>query len=127
VQRFPALTANTWYFISSVYDRINRQLRITVTGDGYTEMWTIATSAANHIASPANQPVLLGAADPSGAGQFAGQILNPVMTQAVLTPTQFNLAQSSFNGLTGVLKRALFPHRESSDTSPLSWPSRLRS
>jgi hypothetical protein len=104
VQRFPALSANTWYFISSVYDKINRQLRITVTGDGYTGTWTTATSAANHIASPTNQPVLLGAAGPAGAGQFKGQILNPVMTQAVLTPTQFNLAQSNFNGLTGVLK-----------------------
>jgi hypothetical protein len=104
VQRVPALTANTWYFISAVYDTINRQLRITTSGDGYTGSWTTATSAAAHIAAPASQPVLLGAAGPGGSGQFTGQILNPVMTQAVLTPDQFQLAQFNFNGTTGVLK-----------------------
>ncbi|BCW17424.1 hypothetical protein NtRootA9_01320 [Arthrobacter sp. NtRootA9] len=104
VQRYPALAANSWSFVSGVYDKNNRQLRITVTTDSYTGTWTTATSAAGHLASPPTQPVLLGAAGAGGAGQFKGQILNPVMAPGILTPLQFNKAQSSFTDTLGVLK-----------------------
>ncbi|WP_461163201.1 LamG-like jellyroll fold domain-containing protein [Arthrobacter sp. R4-81] len=109
VQKPEALPANKWTFVSAVYDRINRQLRITSTTTGFTATWTTAITSGTHIASPSTQPVLLGAAAAGGSGQFKGQILNPVMTQAVLTKEQFTLAQDSFkdaagNKTTGVLK-----------------------
>ncbi|MHC6219204.1 hypothetical protein [Arthrobacter sp. MMS24-S77] len=105
VQRTEGLSPNIWYFVSAVYDKINQQLRISMTSDGSTTTWTTATSTPAHLTAPATQPVLLGAAGTGGLGQFTGQILNPVMTQAVLIPTQFANAQNNFTSTdTGVLK-----------------------
>ncbi|MFF2297404.1 hypothetical protein [Arthrobacter sp. NPDC058127] len=99
------LAANVWNFVSAVYDKVNRQLRITVTTDGSTGSWTAATSAAAALPAPSTQPVLLGAAGPNGFAQFTGQILNPVMTQGVLTAIQFANVQNNFTSTdTGVLK-----------------------
>ena len=104
VARVPALAPGSWYFISAVSDRINRQMRLTVTGDGYTGTWTIATASTTHVAAGTTQPVLLGATAGSGTSQFTGQILNPIVAGSVLTPYQFRQAQTSFGTTPGVKK-----------------------
>ncbi|AJT40904.1 LamG-like jellyroll fold domain-containing protein [Psychromicrobium lacuslunae] len=105
VQHANALSSNRWYFVSAVYDQINRQLRITLTTDGKTSTWTVATTADSHRSSAANQPVLLGAAGTSGTGQqFIGQLYQPVLSQGILNPQQLSSTQSAFNGQLGVLK-----------------------
>ncbi|WP_175417254.1 LamG-like jellyroll fold domain-containing protein [Arthrobacter sp. 24S4-2] len=98
VKRSPALAANTWNFVSAVYDKNNQQLRINVTSSGLTDTWTTATTTPNHLGSSGTQPVQLG-------GGFTGRILGPVMAQGVLTPQQFHNAQNNFGSSTeGVLK-----------------------
>ncbi len=104
VQNPNSLLANRWYFVSAVYDTANRQLRMTMTTDGLTSTWTIATTSPNHLASDPTQPAILGAGGADGLNQFVGQLYHPVITQGVLTPAQFGNAQSLFNGQTGVLK-----------------------
>lgn len=105
VQHAQVLSSNKWYFVSAVYDQINRQLRITLTVDGQTSTWTVATTAATHRVSIDSQPVLLGAAGTAGSGlQFIGQIYHPMMTQGILNPDQFGSTQSAFNSQVGVLK-----------------------
>lgn len=105
VQHEGILSSNKWYFASAVYDQINRQLRITLTLDGQTSTWTVATTAESHRSSVASQPVLLGAAGTSGTGQqFFGQLYHPVMAQGVLNSDQLGSTQSLFNGQVGVLK-----------------------
>ncbi|MFE4542362.1 hypothetical protein [Arthrobacter sp. NPDC056727] len=100
----PKLAAGAWSFISAVYDATNKQMRITVTNNGYTGTWTTATSTGSHLAAAASQPVLLGASDTAGADQFSGQIYHPVLAQGVLTAKQFINAQNQFGRSMGVLK-----------------------
>lgn len=90
-------TANTWFFLSAVYDKLNQQLRITVSSTAYTGSWTYATTTQSHLPST-SQPVRLGE-------NFTGQILNPLMTQSVLTKDQFHSFQAQFTTNTqGVLR-----------------------
>ncbi len=98
------MTANTWQFISTVYDKINRQLRLTVTADGTTKQWTVATSGPANLPTGGTDQVVLGALNAAGMDQFIGQIHQPVMTNHVLTGQQFTFAQYQFNGQTGVLR-----------------------
>ncbi|WP_146070398.1 LamG-like jellyroll fold domain-containing protein, partial [Arthrobacter sp. GMC3] len=85
VRASDTIGAGTWYYVAAVSDRINRQLRITLSTSGYTRTWTVATTTATHLPSPTTQPVLLGASGPGGVGQFKGQIFNPILTAGVLT------------------------------------------
>jgi hypothetical protein len=98
------LTAGNWYYVAAVSDKINQQLRITLQSDGYTGTWTVATASATHISSPTTQPVLLGASGPAGAGQFTGQIFNPVMTKGVLPDSVFATTRKFFGTEPGVKK-----------------------
>ncbi len=97
VQTPTAQTPNQWFFVSAVYDQLNQQLRINVNSASFTGNWTTATSPQTHL-SATTQPVRLGEG-------FTGQILNPVMTQGVLTKDQFHGIQAQFTATTqGVLK-----------------------
>ncbi|MHA7269655.1 hypothetical protein ACX80Q_07670 [Arthrobacter sp. HLT1-20] len=96
--------AGSWYYVAAVSDRINRQLRITLTTTGFTQTWTVATTTASHLGSPPSQPVLLGASGPGGASQFKGQIFNPILTSGVLTDAQFTVAKQQFGNEFGVKK-----------------------
>ncbi|WP_104086309.1 LamG-like jellyroll fold domain-containing protein [Arthrobacter sp. GMC3] len=96
--------AGTWYYVAAVSDRINRQLRITLSTSGYVQTWTVATNTATHLPSPTTQPVLLGASGPGGVGQFKGQIFNPILTAGVLTDLQFVQAKEQFGTVMGVKK-----------------------
>ena len=86
-----------WFYVVGVSDQVNQQLRITVTGGQYTGTWTVATASSVHLSSPQAQPVLLGAAGPGGAGQFTGQIFQPMMVSGVLTKLQINNGLMSQN------------------------------
>ncbi|GAB3557168.1 hypothetical protein GCM10027405_01440 [Arthrobacter alkaliphilus] len=91
------LGANGWIFVSAVFDRDNQQLRLTVSSAAFTGTWTVATATQSHLPST-TQPVRLGEG-------FKGQILNPVLTQGILTSDQFSFAQRQFGPTTqGVLK-----------------------
>jgi hypothetical protein len=97
VQITTSRPANTWFFLSAVYDQANQQLRITVNSQAFTGTWTTATSTQSHLPATTG-PVRLGEG-------FTGQILNPVMTQGVLTAKQFSDAQGQFTTTTqGVLR-----------------------
>lgn len=89
-----AISANTWYYVAVVFDKINRQLRLTVTTTGYTGTWTAASSAATHLASPVTQPVILGATGLSVDSNFYGMIYGPAMSNSVLSSTQFSAARA---------------------------------
>ncbi|MFF2298760.1 LamG-like jellyroll fold domain-containing protein [Arthrobacter sp. NPDC058127] len=96
VQGLSPQSNNKWFFLSAVYDKVNQQLRITVSTEGSTAKWITATSTQSHLAST-TKPVRLGE-------NFTGQILNPVMTKGVLTTDQFTSAQAKFTTTTqGVL------------------------
>ncbi|WP_306910976.1 hypothetical protein [Arthrobacter sp. B3I9] len=83
-----------WYFIGAIYDRINAQLRLTVSNTKGTKTWVIATAATSHRPSTGASPAVLGTANPAtpAADQFTGLIYRPVMTQGVLVNSQFGPA-----------------------------------
>jgi len=83
-----------WYFIGAIYDRINAQLRLTVSNTKGTKTWVIATAATSQSASTGASPAVLGTANPASpaADQFTGLIYRPVMTQGVLVNSQFGPA-----------------------------------
>lgn len=94
-----------WYFIGAIYDRINAQLRLTVSNTKGTKTWVIATAATSQRASTGATPAVLGTANPASpaADQFTGLIYRPVMTQGVLVNSQFGPAwdrvTSSYEGI----------------------------
>lgn len=94
-----------WYFIGAIYDRINAQLRLTVSNTKGTKTWVIATAATSHRASTGASPAVLGTANPAtpAADQFTGLIYRPVMTQGVLVNSQFGPAwdriSSAYEGI----------------------------
>ncbi|MDR6623482.1 LamG-like jellyroll fold domain-containing protein [Sinomonas atrocyanea] len=100
------LTANTWSFVSAVYDKVNQQMRITVTTGKTTGTWVIQATGASHVASgttSAQPAVVVGDSGTVGASQFLGQIYHPLMVQGVLTNKQFNVAGQNFDNDEGVL------------------------
>ncbi len=91
------VVANQWFFLSAAYDKGNKQLRVTVSSAGFAGTWVTAAAPASHLPST-TQPVRLGEG-------FSGQILNPVITQGILTSDQFTSAQRQFTPTTqGILK-----------------------
>ncbi len=80
---------NAWMFICAVYDKVNQQLRITVTSGGTTSTWTTAATSTQSRLPSTSGPARLGEG-------FTGQILNPVMTQGILTNDQFSNVQNVF-------------------------------
>ncbi|MGO4473112.1 LamG-like jellyroll fold domain-containing protein [Arthrobacter sp. M-10] len=97
VQILTGQTSNQWFFLTAVYDKVNQQLRMTVSSAGYSGTWTTAAATQTHLPST-TQPVRLGEG-------FKGQILNPVLTQGILTKDQFSWVQTQFGpGTQGILK-----------------------
>ncbi|WP_284991109.1 hypothetical protein, partial [Arthrobacter sp. efr-133-TYG-120] len=80
---------SAWMFISAVFDKVNQQLRITVTSGGTTSTWTTAATSTQSRLPSTSGAVRLGEG-------FTGQILNPVMTQGILTNDQFSNVQNVF-------------------------------
>lgn len=98
--------ANGWYFVNSIYDRVNQQLRLTVADSRTTNTWIIATTSAVHPGAQLDKPVLLGTsnrASPVTDG-FIGQIFQPVFAQGVLINSQLTSAWNQKRGEQGVLK-----------------------
>ncbi len=89
---------NRWMFICAVFDKVNQQLRISVTYySSFPGTWTVASSSQSHLPSSTGSLRL--------GGNFTGQILNPVITQGILATEQFGSAQALFTPSTqGVLR-----------------------
>lgn len=101
-----ALPAGQWSFVTAVYDKVNRQMRLSVSNDAFTGTWVIATAAASHISSnPATTQVVIGDQGMPGRSQFIGQVYHPVMLQGVLASEQFTGAGFMFDTDMGVLKK----------------------
>ena len=89
------LPQGKWTYVTSVYDKINRQLRLTAsTATATIGTWVIAASQPDVVAST-NQKVLLGQ-NPAGLQKFTGQVYRPILTKGVLTNTQFADIQAAF-------------------------------
>lgn len=55
------LPANTWTYVNAIFDKINAQLRITVTNNGQTANWVVAVAIPTaRTASSPTQPARLG-------------------------------------------------------------------
>lgn len=93
-----------WYYIAAVSDKINGQLRISVSVDGMVNTWVTTEGATSGRTALANQPVRLGYSGLAGDGQFVGEIFNPAMTNGVLTPDQFTTLRQQVN-LTGDIRK----------------------
>ncbi|WP_442544640.1 hypothetical protein ACSBOX_02445 [Arthrobacter sp. KN11-1C] len=94
-----------WYFIGAVYDKINAQLRITISSTRGVKTWVIATAATSHTPSTGGSPAVLGTANPAqpAADQFTGLIYRPVMAQGTLVDSQFGVAWDAFPSREGIL------------------------
>lgn len=84
-----AVSAGTWYFVNAVYDKINRQLRITAATFNGTQTWTVATTSDTHAAVPAGSKVLLGTSSTTaGTPRFTGLLAGPTLAKGVLVNDQ---------------------------------------
>ncbi|WP_247041375.1 LamG-like jellyroll fold domain-containing protein [Arthrobacter rhizosphaerae] len=91
----------TWYFVNSVYDKINRQLRITSATSNDTQTWTVATTSEAHASTPAGSTVLLGASTTTaGTPRFTGLLAGPALTNGVLDKDQIVSLWGSANPTT---------------------------
>lgn len=97
-----AVTPNTWYYVSMVYDKINGQLRYSITDNGYTGTWTVVQRDQTFISSPSTQPVILGPTGLAGDSNFYGEIFNPTLSNTVLSFAQFTGVRQQKND-SGVL------------------------
>lgn len=97
--------ANGWYFLLASYDKINQQVRISMSRTEGTSTWVYATAPGAHTASTGTQPLILGASSASGAEPFRGQIVRPIATQRILDSAEPYIdAWSKVSGQQGVLK-----------------------
>jgi hypothetical protein len=84
-----SVAAGSWYFVNAVYDKINRQLRITYATTNNTETWTVATTSDTHAPAPVGSKVLLGASSTTaGTPRFTGLLAGPALTTGVLVDDQ---------------------------------------
>ncbi|MBQ1443514.1 MAG: hypothetical protein IIZ13_06650 [Renibacterium sp.] len=98
--------ADGWFFVNSIYDRVNQQLRLTVADSRVRNTWIIATTSAVHPGAQPDKPALLGASNPMNPALdgFIGQIFQPVFAQGVLIDAQLTSAWNTKRGEQGVLK-----------------------
>lgn len=83
------VTTGTWYFVNAVYDKINRQLRITNSTSNMTGTWTVAAASDAHPTVPAGSKVVLGASSTTaGTERFTGLLAGPALTNGVLVEQQ---------------------------------------
>ena len=84
-----SVTAGSWYFVNAVYDKINRQLRITHATTNNTETWTVATTSDTHAPATAGTKILLGASSTTaGTPRFTGLLAGPALAPGVLVDDQ---------------------------------------
>ncbi|ASN19855.1 LamG-like jellyroll fold domain-containing protein [Arthrobacter sp. YN] len=93
------ISAGEWSYVTAVYDKINRQLRLTANKDGLFGTWVVAASQPN-VVSATTQKVILGQ-NAAGAQKFAGQIYRPILTNDVLTKAQFFAMEAAFKSASG--------------------------
>ena len=99
------VTSNNWYFVNAVYDKVNRQLRITTHSGNDVSTWTVATSPTAHAAVPAGAKVLLGASSTAaGTPRFQGLLARPTLTNGVLVKDQITQLWSTEPTTVTVLK-----------------------
>lgn len=106
VKTVTGAVADGWYFVNSIYDRVNQQLRLTVADSRVTNTWIIATTSAVHPGAQPEKPVLVGTSNPANPASdgFIGQIFQPVFAQGVLIDAQLRNAWNQKRGEQGVLK-----------------------
>ncbi len=92
------LQPGDWTYVNAVFDKINAQLRVTVSNDGLVTTWVKAAAApAARTASSITQPARIG-------GDFVGEIYRPVLTQGVLNDTVLKEIQKNYGTKKGLLK-----------------------
>jgi hypothetical protein len=89
------LPVGQWSYVTAVYDKINRQLRLSSQVGGSISDWVIAASQQNILPAASTQKVIVGQSI-GGAQQFNGKIYRPILTQEILTDTQFSTIQKAF-------------------------------
>nr|WP_276509327.1 LamG-like jellyroll fold domain-containing protein [Paenarthrobacter ilicis] len=101
------LVAGGWRYVTAVYDKINRQLRLSSTSGTTVTTWVVAASQNNIVSAGETQKVVIGQSL-TGGQQFTGKIYRPMLTKGMLTTAQFDSVQDAFmnNGTetTGLLK-----------------------
>jgi hypothetical protein len=100
------LVAGEWRYVTAVYDKINRQLRLSSTSQTTVKTWVIAASQNNIVSAGSTQKVVIGQSM-TGGQQFNGKIYRPVLTQGMLTTAQFDSVQDAFMNTNGTEKTGL--------------------
>ncbi|MFK0005093.1 LamG-like jellyroll fold domain-containing protein [Paenarthrobacter sp. NPDC090522] len=98
------LPAGYWSYVTAVYDKINRQLRLSSQVGGSISDWVIAASQQNILPAASTQKVIVGQSI-GGAQQFNGKIYRPILTQEILTDTQFSTIQKAFVNTGGTTEK----------------------
>ncbi|WP_405476626.1 LamG-like jellyroll fold domain-containing protein [Paenarthrobacter ilicis] len=100
-----ALVAGHWTYVTAVYDKTNRQLRLTSQQEnGSVGTWVIAASQQNVLPAAATHKVVIGQGI-GGGQQFNGKIYRPILTQEILTDKQFSSIQKAFVNTDGVTEK----------------------
>ncbi len=100
-----ALVAGYWTYVTAVYDKTNRQLRLTSQqGVGSVGTWVIAASQQNVVPAAPTHKVVIGQSM-GGAQQFTGKIYRPILTGEILTDGQFSSIQKAFVNTDGVTEK----------------------
>ncbi len=102
---FP-LVAGSWRYVTAVYDKINRQLRLSSTSGTTVTTWVVAASQNNIVSAGSTQKVVIGQ-NINGAQQFTGKIYRPMLTKGMLTTAQFDSVQDAFMNTNGTEKTGL--------------------
>ncbi|BCW82848.1 hypothetical protein NicSoilE8_05210 [Arthrobacter sp. NicSoilE8] len=98
------LVAGEWRYVTAVYDKINRQLRLSATSQTTVKTWVIAASQNNIVSAGSTQKVVIGQSM-TGGQQFTGKIYRPVLTQGMLTTAQFDSVQDAFMNTDGITEK----------------------
>ncbi|BCW86124.1 hypothetical protein NicSoilE8_37970 [Arthrobacter sp. NicSoilE8] len=87
--------AGGWRYVTAVYDKINRQLRLSLTSATTVTTWVVAASQNSIVSAGPTQKVIIGQSM-TGTQQFTGKIYRPMLTQGMLTTAQFDSVQDAF-------------------------------
>ncbi|MHA7274810.1 Ig-like domain-containing protein [Arthrobacter sp. TMT4-20] len=85
------LQPGSWYFANAVYDKVNRQMRLTVSNANVTDTWIVSTTGTGYTPASLSRQFMLGTSNPRANGfPFVGQIARPTGAVGVLSNEQFN-------------------------------------
>ncbi|MFF1831177.1 LamG-like jellyroll fold domain-containing protein [Paenarthrobacter sp. NPDC058040] len=104
VEHVGTLPVDKWSYVTAVYDKINRQLRLSAQVSGSISNWVIAASQQNILAATPTQKVVVGQSI-GGVQQFNGKIYRPIMTAEILTDEQFSTVQKAFANADGITEK----------------------